>query len=526
MALDKDILAVAHQKPISIPGGQLDPAILSAAQPPTPSPQQITSSQPLSELGKLMGATSIQGVPQLNVVPTTSAAQQFITAARRQGVAVPAESLARLVGFKSVPLTPPDVSTMAGKLGALTGGIGSLALTSELGGEALEAPAIAKLLGSIPATAGIAKTALPILGQAGFGALTSPDARVRGAALGALGGITGKAISELVPETASIREYLLDNKFPKEIPQILSNAIKKGYANAKDISRSLYDKVQNIAEKSNFKLPYNNLYATGKAIDRAADFNIQPGTQRTLDNLADLITSPDNKIADYREIHNQIMNLGEASSKAYKPGTFPDSAVLRDVKNSLMEDVKNNALNNEQPEVANALQDANRHYRLNVAPYHNSQVFGKIIKGEIPSDQIANILTKSDSSKVLDDLSPAERNLVLYEKLKPAMQLTPKGKIDADPEKLWNSFSNIIAKNPALAERLISDEIYSRMLPIGEKLHSGLREIPVVGKIPKIAASLPGLRAISKSPMAQKAIRRTLPVLAAQLPYLLKGGIQ
>lgn len=532
MALDKDILAAAQTEQPTATGGGLDPDIISAATP-VAAQQRETQAAPPSKLEKL-GEKAIgflnRQLPE--TIPITQllripAVRQFGEAAFKQGVAVPVESLVRLVGFKNVPITPPDLSTLAGKAGALTGGALGFALTSALGGEVVEVPALAELLESLGVLGSAAKTAIPLAAQASYGAASSPEARLRGAAFATLGGAVGKTIGDLTPEAGGIRDYLLGGTAPKDIPQAASGAVNSAYKMVKEASRRLYDNVQKIADKAGFKLNYNDLRGTGSAIQKVQDdFNLQPSTQRTLDKLTDLITSPKGKTADYGEIHNQIMDLGEKSSSAYKPGTFEDSQALRTVKKALMDDVKNRAEEIGSPEITKALEDANTHYRLKVAPYHNRGVFGGIIKKTVPPDQIANILTHSDNSPVLEDLSPKVKNLILHEKLKPAMKLTSEGKIEADPEKLWNTYSSLRAKNPALAERLINDETHNKILPLGKKIESTLRSIPGVGKAANILGKLPLVKGISKSPVARNVLQNLLLSGAVQAPALLEEGIQ
>ena len=537
MALDKDILAAAQTEQPEATGGGLDPDIISAATPvaaqqPAAEQQPAAQAAPPSKLEKFeKGALNVlsqePGALPIAQLLKTPAVRQFAEAAFKQGAAVPAESLARLVGFKNVPITPPDLSTLAGKAGALGGGALGFALTSMLGGEVAEAPALAGLLESLGVLGSAAKTAIPLAAQASYGAASSPDARLRGAAFATLGGAAGKAIGDLTPEAGGIRDYLLGGTAPKEIPQVTSGAVNSGYKTVKEASRRLYDKVQKIADKAGFKLNYNDLRSTGGAIQKVQDdFNLQPSTERTLDKLTDLITSPKGKTADYGEIHNQIMDLGEKSSSAYKPGTFEDSQALRTVKKALMDDVKNRAEAIGSPEITKALDDANTHYRLKVAPYHNRGVFGGIIKKTVPPDRIANTLTHSDNSPVLEDLSPKVKNLILHEKLKPAMKLTSEGKIEADPEKLWNTYSSLRAKNPALAERLITDETHNKILPLGKKIESTLRSIPGVGKAANILGKLPLAKGISKSPVARNVLQNLLLSGAVQAPALLEEGIQ
>lgn len=519
MALDKDILSVAKQPTVLTPD-EGEKEILAAVQPPAPAVPQaqqplVTGAGPiptgvlggLQELGRI-GRNVLQ-----RFVPP-SAVQQL----EQLGIKQPLGQVPKLV----------DPTRQAAQVGAGITDVAAFPIAARLGGGAAAEPAAAEALETgaariSPTLSRFVQPAARVAGPAAIGAtISDPKHRMLGAALGGLGAIAGEAlpiatkVMKAVPGVEKgiealrftgqpiadkIRQTLLGGKNPAEVPKILSRAVENAYGKAKAVSSKMYDKAQAIADKAGFNLPYNLLERAGAAIDDARGFNLQPGTKKTLDKLETLINSP--KQGNFKEIHNQIMDLGEKSSKAYKMHTFTDSTALRNVKNALMDDLRNLGEESGRPDIMKGLEDANMNYRENVAPYHNRGIFGQIIKPDTAPDQAGRILSKAENEKVLEDLEPHHKKLVLHENLKPAMEFTPQGKIRANPAKLWGRFAKINSINPALAERLIDAPIRNDFLSLGRIIEPQSRELLRKGArtiFPGLALQAPTILGIGGQP--------------------------
>src|ERR1043166_4629867 len=120
-----------------------------------------------------------------------------------------------------------------------------------------------------------------------------------------------------------------------------------------------------------------------------------------------------------------------------------------DTRRHLIEDIMKSFDKNKDYDLANAYKKATANHKQTVIPYQIGRTINQIVRkkdiDEVNPENIHNVLSKDNKAveKVVNELSPESKNLILAKKLTPAIEQTETSGMHINPKKLLEQISDI-----------------------------------------------------------------------------------
>jgi len=319
------------------------------------------------------------------------------------------------------------------------------------GGEALVAglrgaealPAVGRAAQALSAQTPEAAIARRMLGMTGYGALMTPEARLRGAQTG----LGLSALLDLPPGAAAGMGQGIGRAFgpfrPQQHADQLLFELGKGQT-LEGSARSLADDIRQA---------YAGRVAEGNEMYRPV-FENHGATEITPEKYGKLKQAVFDqyppKVEDFHNAYNENPHLLNAHFLQSQLGSTirglktPDIATkiakdnLIKARSALMSDIRNQ-LNEIHPEVSKAYTEATNNWRENVVPYIEHPQISKIATGKVTNPRNVTTIFKNpeeDVKKIVSDLGEDAKNKILYAELGKIQPGTPPEKLQKAAEKL------------------------------------------------------------------------------------------
>lgn len=276
-------------------------------------------------------------------------------------------------------------------------------------------------------------------------------------------------VGENENRASNILDNLLGNTNEADIHPTLVNSIKDNLEANKANASALYNNVFDQAEKRGIKATdfTNTANAIQSILDKENDpnnlsekipQNILSKLQKNLAKYKDS-SNYDNEPDSIEDVHNFASDLGEQEFDAKMSDKNHLSSLYSKLKNAVDQDLSKNLENSGASDLLDQYNAAKENYAQNVAPYRTVQLRKQIL-GKADNKKIVNLLKQSQYSRVLNDLSPEDKNLMAYDLMKGAKVDRPEGGIYTSPQKLQSNFQKIPAaiKKPVLSKQ-ITDQL-------------------------------------------------------------------
>lgn len=321
------------------------------------------------------------------------------------------------LGLQKLPELPKpsgETGTLGNIIGETMGFIG--------GGEALDAMRVASK--AIPyvskATAGLEGTALRealkrAMGGSLYGAITSPEDRGSGAAIGGAISFLPEALGLGIKKTFS---NIIPKIMPSEISKNIENILSPAEINKrKNIGQDLFkDIFSSIPENKLIETPsYNTLLKiknkVTKALQRGDEETIYkseflspsleaflPSSLKKVHNL--FVSNPTAKNAHslYKQYGSEIAKYDLAEAKAGRLDAA--QSILRDTFKIGRKNIRNdleNYLASENPQLVKNFKDVNKYYNEEVYPYEKLSLLFRSLNKEPSSEKILKALSNKES---------------------------------------------------------------------------------------------------------------------------------
>lgn len=362
----------------------------------------------------------------------------------------------KAAGTNLAPISQlPQQQGFAGQAGEVAGNLAGYLGGGELLGAGIkgleEAPLVGKAAQELGAEGRLPQAVRNITGAAGYGALTSPQDRSKGAlyntaAAGAFEGmpLVSKLLSNLNPNkyASNILNKLTPAKSLTENAASLAGDIKDSANGIKEQYKAMFEPIKETAgNKSIYQSELGNVPTTYKNTFKGLK---KPFLGSASDFHDDFMESP-----TFENAHKLQSELG-AEARSIVPTSSAERAEklkISKLRGSLKNDI-NNFLIKKDPtgDLANKYNKMGNFYLNEYVPYKSIPAISKILQGKgVTSNQLLNAFKTPKiamrggdeinyAQKVSDDLGSDGKNKILFAEL---------GKIrNATPEKLVNAGEN------------------------------------------------------------------------------------
>lgn len=238
---------------------------------------------------------------------------------------------------------------------------------------------------------------------------------------------------------------------PEESAEKIQKALSDNENAVQRRSKALYKEVDDAATQNETNVQYNNYSKAIKDIknELSNTDSPDPDESKVLAALPDLST----KVASFTRAKNTYSNLLTASRQLAEGGNRNAERLLIQAQKALEQDMETGAKAGGQDtyEKYRAAQDD---FKNNVVPYR-APIIQKIIQDKSNLKNVNTPLVDTSNKKVLEDFTPEQKNMVLYNHLLNHAQLDE----DGDPEITSAAMGSAYKKLGAnLRKRLISPE--------------------------------------------------------------------
>lgn len=284
-----------------------------------------------------------------------------------------------------------------------------------------------------------------------------------------------KPVSEFLSGKKPIRtaekfiESLTGNHKISEINERINKILVNNYSKAEKTENALWKNAEDIADKENF---YGEPSGLSKALGTRAEYKSieTPKSLDKIDKLKIHDTELEERINAFRErpsfknAHALQSRLGQQASDLYRSADSSDRSLAYQytkARESFINEMKSSVRKHGSENLVKAMEAASDFTKNNVVPYTKNRTINSIVtkKGleQVEPENIHNILSKGDASirRVVKDLSPEDKNLILVSHLKRAITHSEKKGQTVDVEKLLSSLNKV--KNSS-AEKFLTPE--------------------------------------------------------------------
>lgn len=262
---------------------------------------------------------------------------------------------------------------------------------------------------------------------------------------------------------------LTGNHKISEIHEGINKELANNFSKVKEKESSLWKEAENIANKEKY---HGEPAGLSKALGAKSEFK-SIEAPKALDKIEELDVHDKelkNRISAFKEkpsfknAHDLQSRLGQQSSDLYRSSDSTDRSLAHQYTNArktLIDEMKSTFKKHGDDDLVNAIEKASNFTKNNVVPYTKNRTINSIVtkKGleEVQPENIHTILSKGDKSikRIIEDLSPKAKNLILAKHLKSAVAHSEKGGQTVNIEKLSSALNKV--KNSS-AEKFLTPE--------------------------------------------------------------------
>lgn len=162
-------------------------------------------------------------------------------------------------------------------------------------------------------------------------------------------------------------------------------------------------------------------------------------------DLVDDVANNNVKSYSYNDFHNFQSDVRKAANSAVAAGDNQAAASLTKIREAMLDDMRTSLNKSNTPELVNQFDSARKYHRENVAPYEKSEnapLYRAIIGKNTPENAI-KVLLRPENTKIVEHMSPEQRNLLAYNFLKKRIITDSAGKDAITPSNLVNTIDSM-----------------------------------------------------------------------------------
>lgn len=283
-----------------------------------------------------------------------------------------------------------------------------------------------------------------------------------------------------------LNKYLGDST-PGQVNQKIVDALKDASKSSLKEKQNLYNQVNDLAKKSDFKLELSDFSDKAKdykdLINDSVFLKYEPSDRKLFEKVSNF-NNEEEKPVDLKEA-NILSGKLNSISKIYSKSPMADdrrlAGVYSDLGKTLKNNIKSEIENSGNTELMNAFEKAEKNYKNNFSQFLDNDIYEFTHGGRDPADLI-NYFIKTGSTndksepieKLMSKLSSSDQDLIKYSYLSRALRGSEDDR-NADPRILKNLWSdNKLGQNqkkalmPNKKERQEMDD-FSRLVGMNSK---------------------------------------------------------
>ncbi len=241
-----------------------------------------------------------------------------------------------------------------------------------------------------------------------------------------------------------------------KIDQYLLQTVKHNHGFVKDLASEKFNDLYSNAADSNIQPYAKNLSQTAQ--DLLNEFKGQGETRVSKEDLDSLekasnlysprMTTSGTKVvepADFEDLRNNESIYGEKARELAAHGDRTRAKVYTQLKNAASQDLEDAIQNSNNPELSDRLADAKDFYKKYVVPYENSDIT-KLRYRTLDPDNIHSVLLKGDNLDVVNQMTPADKDVLAYKKFMKSVKPDAIRTEMANPFRLINYYDSLSPK--------------------------------------------------------------------------------
>jgi hypothetical protein len=273
--------------------------------------------------------------------------------------------------------------------------------------------------------------------------------------------------SSAVDEGKNLIQNLLGNTKIDKAHQPVLDELRKNYSSTVKNSNENYGLLKKLAKERGYYGQSSLERAMGqknaKSIEAQSSLNDIDKLPIKDDPLEDFVKKF-KEMPSFENAHNMQSRLGsEGRYLLTSPDKIQKSlgAKYLNIRKDFVNDILDSFKKNKDSDLAQGYRNATSWHKQNVVPYEKNRSINQVVTKrdleEVNPENIHNTLTKDDESvkRVVQDLSPQSKNLMIAKKLSPAIEQSETQGMNVDPQKLMQQLSKI---NTGKFNKLLSPE--------------------------------------------------------------------